>query len=102
MSEQAGDKPEDGQANGTSEDEEVIFPEEEAEDERTDLEKAHAERDRMREQLLRIAADFDNFRKRSRKEIEEVKSKKFAGAPWKTPSGRFCRSSTTWSGRRVR
>jgi molecular chaperone GrpE len=73
MSEQAGDKPEDGQANGTNEDEEVIFPEEEAEDERTDLEKAHAERDRMREQLLRIAADFDNFRKRSRKEIEEVR-----------------------------
>jgi molecular chaperone GrpE len=27
----------------------------------------------MREQLLRIAADFDNFRKRSRKEIEEVR-----------------------------
>ena len=45
----------------------------EAEFEPTDLEKAHAERDRMREQLLRIAADFDNFRKRSRKEIEEVR-----------------------------
>ena len=27
----------------------------------------------MREQLLRIAADFDNFRKRSRKEIDEVR-----------------------------
>jgi molecular chaperone GrpE len=27
----------------------------------------------MREQLLRIAADFDNFRKRSRKEVEEVR-----------------------------
>lgn len=75
MSEQAGDKPEDELSEG--EDEEVIFPEdepgEEAEDEPTDLEKAHKERDRMREQLLRIAADFDNFRKRSRKEIEEVR-----------------------------
>jgi molecular chaperone GrpE len=73
MSEQTGEKPEDEQAD----DEEVIFPEEEsseeAEAEPTDLEKAHIERDRMREQLLRIAADFDNFRKRSRKEIEEVR-----------------------------
>ncbi len=77
MSEQAGDKPEDEQANGAKEDEEVIFPDEEADEEAeaepTDLEKAHAERDRMREQLLRIAADFDNFRKRSRKEIDEVR-----------------------------
>jgi molecular chaperone GrpE len=77
MSEQSGDKPEDEQANGVDEGEEVIFPEdeegEEAEAEPSDLEKAHAERDRMRDQLLRIAADFDNFRKRSRKEIEEVR-----------------------------
>jgi molecular chaperone GrpE len=74
------DHAEDEQANDTDED--VIFPEDEktgdeprleAEFEPTDLEKAHAERDRMREQLLRIAADFDNFRKRSRKEIEEVR-----------------------------
>lgn len=71
MSENAGDTPENGQ-NGEGEEEEVIFPEDEAE-EPTELEKAHAERDRMREQLLRIAADFDNFRKRSRKEIEEVR-----------------------------
>ena len=73
------DHAEDEQANDTDED--VIFPEDEtgdeprleAEFEPTDLEKAHAERDRMREQLLRIAADFENFRKRSRKEIEEVR-----------------------------
>jgi molecular chaperone GrpE len=75
MSEQAG--PEDDQANGESEDEEIIFPDEEsgeeAADEPSDLDKARAERDRMREQLQRIAADFDNFRKRSRKEIEEVR-----------------------------
>jgi len=73
MTEQAGEKPEDDQVD----DEEVIFPEEEsgeeADAEPTDLEKAHTERDRMREQLLRIAADFDNFRKRSRKEIAEVR-----------------------------
>jgi molecular chaperone GrpE len=85
MSEQAGDKPEDEHAKGASKDEEVIFLEDEperdqgeeaqveAEPEPTDLEKARSERDRMREQLLRIAADFDNFRKRSRKEIEEVR-----------------------------
>ena len=75
MSDNLGDKPENGQ-NGEGEEEDLIFPEEEAAkaaDERSDLEKAHAERDRMREQLLRIAADFDNFRKRSRKEVEEVR-----------------------------
>jgi molecular chaperone GrpE len=78
MSENAGDKPENGQ-DGAGLEEDVIFPEEEASEaedsseEPTELEKAHAERDRMREQLLRIAADFDNFRKRSRKEVEEVR-----------------------------
>ena len=77
MSEHVGDEPEDEQVSGAGEDDEVIFPEdeagEEAEPEPSELEKAHAERDRMRDQLLRIAADFDNFRKRSRKEIEEVR-----------------------------
>lgn len=74
MSEQARDKPEEAaEPDGTAEDEDVIFPEEEAAAEPSDLEKAHAERDRMRDQLLRIAADFDNFKKRSRKEIEEVR-----------------------------
>lgn len=74
MSEQGGDKPEEAaEPDGAAEDEDVIFPEEEAAAEPTDLEKAHAERDRMRDQLLRIAADFDNFKKRSRKEIEEVR-----------------------------
>ena len=75
MSDNVGDKPENGK-NGEGDEEDLIFPEEEAAkaaDERSDLEKAHAERDRMREQLLRIAADFDNFRKRSRKEVEEVR-----------------------------
>lgn len=80
MSEHEGDKPSNGPSAAAA-DEDVIFPEEEqsagAGDEepegQSDLERAHAERDRMRDQLLRIAADFDNFRKRSRKEIEEVR-----------------------------
>ena len=79
MVEHVGDEPEDEQASEAGEDGEdgeVIFPEQDdggAEAEQTDLEKARAERDRMRDQLLRIAADFDNFRKRSRKEVEEVR-----------------------------
>jgi molecular chaperone GrpE len=36
------------------------------------LEVARAEAARFRDQLLRTAADFDNFRKRSRKEIQEA------------------------------
>jgi molecular chaperone GrpE len=34
-----------------------------------------AERDQLRDQLLRTAADFDNFRKRTRKEIEEARTR---------------------------
>jgi molecular chaperone GrpE len=33
------------------------------------------ERDRLRDQLLRTAADFDNFRKRSRKELEDAEKR---------------------------
>ena len=36
------------------------------------LEAARAEVQRVRDQLLRTAADFDNFRKRSRKETQEA------------------------------
>ena len=36
------------------------------------LEEARAEAARIRDQLLRTAADFDNFRKRSRRDIEEA------------------------------
>lgn len=87
MSEHEGNQRENGP---DAVDDDVIFPEEEAsteheaadarddddddaQDEPSPLDRARAERDRMREQLLRIAADFDNFRKRSRKEIEEVR-----------------------------
>lgn len=80
MSEHEGDAPDNGQ-NAADGDEDVIFPDEVSEQkssegggaEPSDLDKARAERDRMKDQLLRIAADFDNFRKRSRKEIEEVR-----------------------------
>jgi molecular chaperone GrpE len=36
------------------------------------LELVTAERDRLKDQLLRVAADFDNFRKRSRKDVEQA------------------------------
>jgi molecular chaperone GrpE len=36
------------------------------------LELARAETQRLRDQLLRTAADFDNFRKRTRRELEEA------------------------------
>ena len=39
------------------------------------LEAAQAEAQRMRDQLLRTAADFDNFRKRSRREISDAEIK---------------------------
>lgn len=74
MSEHEGDKPENGQDTSETDDD-VVFPEEEAQEaeEKDELDAARTERDRMREQLLRVAADFDNFRKRSRKEVEEVR-----------------------------
>jgi molecular chaperone GrpE len=39
------------------------------------LEVAKAEAQKYRDQLLRTAADFDNFRKRSRREIEDAQRK---------------------------
>ncbi len=46
-----------------------------AEDLRADLEQAQAEATKLREQLLRTAADFDNFRKRTRRDIEDAQRK---------------------------
>jgi molecular chaperone GrpE len=37
------------------------------------LEALSAERDQLRDQLLRTAADFDNYRKRTRRDVEEAK-----------------------------
>lgn len=39
------------------------------------LEEAQAEIARIRDQLLRTAADFDNFRKRTRREIDEAQKR---------------------------
>jgi molecular chaperone GrpE len=36
---------------------------------------AATERDQLRDQLLRTAADFDNFRKRARREMEDAKAR---------------------------
>jgi molecular chaperone GrpE len=36
------------------------------------LEQAQAEAAKIKDQLLRLAADFDNFKKRSRRELEEA------------------------------
>jgi len=41
----------------------------------TPLEEAQAEIARIRDQLLRTAADFDNFRKRTRREIDEAQKR---------------------------
>jgi molecular chaperone GrpE len=38
----------------------------------SDLDAIREDRDRIRDQLLRIAADFDNFRKRSKRDVEEA------------------------------
>jgi molecular chaperone GrpE len=42
---------------------------------RAELEQAQAEATKLREQLLRTAADYDNFRKRSRRDIEDAQRK---------------------------
>ena len=87
MSEHEGESPEKGRQGQTVEPQgDVVVPPDEAVKDQPSaetaeeapgaedvVERAQAERDRMREQLLRIAADFDNFRKRSRKEIEDVR-----------------------------
>lgn len=41
----------------------------------SDLERVTAERDKKHEQLLRTTADFENYRKRMRREVEEAKVK---------------------------
>jgi molecular chaperone GrpE len=46
-----------------------------AEPPQSDLDRVTAERDKMREQLLRTAADFENFRKRTRRDLEDAQRK---------------------------
>jgi molecular chaperone GrpE len=38
----------------------------------TELEELAAERDRLKDQLLRTSADFENFRKRSKRDVEDA------------------------------
>ena len=42
---------------------------------RNELEQAQADTAKLRDQLLRTAADYDNFRKRTRRDIEEAQRK---------------------------
>ncbi len=39
------------------------------------LEAMTAERDKLREQLLRTAADFDNYRKRSKRDVDDARQR---------------------------
>jgi molecular chaperone GrpE len=41
----------------------------------SEQEKLVAERDKLKDQVLRVAADFDNFRKRTRRDLEENRLK---------------------------
>ncbi len=46
-----------------------------ASEEPMEVERLTAERDKLRDQLLRTAADFENFRKRTKKDLEEATRK---------------------------
>lgn len=60
-----------GEAGPEEAHEETPSPEAQA----SEAEESQAEQNRLREQLLRTAADFDNFRKRSRREIEDARTR---------------------------
>lgn len=64
------DQPTTEQDNPTPEQDAQASAEENSDDPMAALQ---AERDNLRDQLLRTTADFENFRKRSRREIEEAK-----------------------------
>jgi molecular chaperone GrpE len=51
-----------------------------APDAAAELTAMREERDKFKDQLLRTAADFENFRKRSRKDVEEAERKGKVGA----------------------
>lgn len=61
-----------GLGNGTGEVSEPTGGESTGADVDAQGETVHAELERVRDQLLRTAADFDNFRKRSRRELEDA------------------------------
>jgi molecular chaperone GrpE len=41
----------------------------------SELDQVKAERDKLREQLMRTAADFDNFRKRTKRDLDDVRQR---------------------------
>lgn len=67
--------PEEGPTAAVDSDVDVnpVSPADEAGPELTELETVTAERDKFREQLLRTAADFENYRKRARRDVEEAR-----------------------------
>lgn len=67
MSDTQEPKPDDAAAAAPPSDPEAAEP--------SELEKARGEMARMKDQLLRTAADFDNFRKRSRREAEDARAR---------------------------
>ncbi|MFT3925698.1 MAG: nucleotide exchange factor GrpE [Myxococcales bacterium] len=66
-----------GAANGAPETESAASGAEPSTEDllRLELEKAKEEAARLKDQLLRTAADFDNFRKRARKDVEDAQKK---------------------------
>lgn len=65
-----GAAPDDGASEAKEAAPEASEAEPEAPPEPSPLELLTAERDKLKDQLLRTAADFDNFRKRTRKDLE--------------------------------
>ncbi len=63
------ERPEEEQETGASESEP---PKAEAEEALDPLEAAEANAARLKDQLLRTAADFENFRKRAKRDVEEA------------------------------
>jgi molecular chaperone GrpE len=73
---EAGDKRSsrapDGEGGGANTEAETVEAPEKPSD---PLEQARAETARIRDQLLRTAADFDNFRKRTRRELDDAQKR---------------------------
>lgn len=59
-------------AFGAAESEEIESSDADTTEEAPEVDPIVEERDKLRAQLMRTAADFDNFRKRSRRDVEEA------------------------------
>jgi molecular chaperone GrpE len=71
--EKNGEATEEAQAEGAASAEGAAPSSERAEAQADPLEEARAEAARMKDQWVRTAADFDNFRKRTRRELEDAR-----------------------------